>query len=63
MRTPQTIAAEAKKQYTDAAENCVSVNIVTAGELAVEFMAATVAALDAAGILPQETAAPAAPAA
>lgn len=54
MRTPQTIAAEARSQLDNASKAFVPVNVVKSAELAVEFMEATVAALDAAGILPVE---------
>lgn len=58
-RTPQTIAAEARTHLANANKAFVPVNVVKSAELAVEFMEATVEALDAAGILPKEPEAPA----
>lgn len=54
MRTPQTIAAEARAHLDNANKAFVPVNVVKSAELAVEFMESTVAALDAAGLLPTE---------
>lgn len=54
MRTPQTIAAEARNHLDTANKAFVPINVVKSAELAVEFMEATVATLAAAGILPEE---------
>lgn len=56
MRTPQTIAAEARAQLDNANKLFVPVNVVKSAELAVEFMESTVKVLDDAGLLPKEPA-------
>jgi len=56
IRNPKIIAAEARKNLDDSNTYFVPVNVVKGVELAVEFMEAVSATLDAAGLLPAEPA-------
>lgn len=57
-RSPITIAAEARKTLDNASRAFVPPNLARLGELSVEFMESTAAALEAAGLVtPDEPAA------
>lgn len=51
MRTPKQIATEAREHLDSASKAFVPVNVVKSAELAVEFMEATAATLEAAGLI------------